>query len=399
MMLISVDTLRSDHLGYAGYPRPVSPNIDALAADSLVFTEAYSQSGWTLPSMATVFTGKYPKDHGAVNFHCTINKELPTLPSVLKEHGYYTVGFVSHLLLYPRYGFDRGFDKYDYSVLEGRNPHEISTSRDLSMSVSQELETIKRPFFLWVHFFDPHFRYLDHLGWTHFGDSDLDRYDQEIAFTDYQLGVIFSSLKKRQLYENTIIVFLADHGEEFGEHGGQYHDTHYQEVLRIPLMVKAPFLKAGKSATIAEQIDIFPTVLAMAGIQPDGDYPGKNLIKSLHTDRPVFVESERPPGFRLRSAIYKGFKLVHIDNVDIFTIPVESRGAYAEPKNVYPGTYLFDLSKDPEEKQNLFSSDNPMGKEMLKILGNHFSGVPYRSEEIPLDDGIKNKLRGLGYLR
>ena len=196
IVFLSVDTVRHDHLGYAGDSRPVSPTIDGLAKEGVVFPNAYSQSGWTLPSMATIFTGRYPKDHGATDFHRRIGTQLPTLASILEKHGYDTRGYVSHIVLKPKYGFHKGFMKYDYAVLDYGNPHNVATSKQLTDLALMSLRDIKEPFFLWVHYFDPHFVYLSHTQWASFGNSDVDRYGQEIAFTDYHIGRLLSDLRQ-----------------------------------------------------------------------------------------------------------------------------------------------------------------------------------------------------------
>lgn len=398
VLLISVDTLRHDRLGYVGHFRPVSPHIDKLAEEGVVFRNAYSQSGWTLPSMATILTGKYPKDHGATALHRGMKRGLPTLASILREHGYDTRGHVSHILLTPKYGLDRGFCEYDYSVLRHGNPHNIATSKTLTDLALASLEQIEEPFFLWVHYFDPHFAYLCHDRWRAFGDTDVDRYDQEIAFTDYHIGRLIRSLRQSNLYKRTIIVMTSDHGEEFGEHGGKYHYTSYQEVLRVPLIIVAPFLKPGTSNVIAEQIDILPTILNMLGIEATGDFPGKDLWGDKKDNRPVFAERDRPPGFKQRTIIHGDRKLICIEEADTTNIPASSRVVFSEVKNVHPGVMMFDLPSDPAEKDNIFSQGDPTAETLLAILAAHFSGADLPTEEIQLDEETREKLRSLGYL-
>jgi arylsulfatase A-like enzyme len=399
VLLVSVDTLRPDRLGYVGHQRQTSPNIDKLAKEGLVFTNAYSQSGWTLPSMATILTGRYPKDHGATDFHWGMNKRLPTLASILREHGYDTRGYVSHLVLTPRYGLNKGFGKYDYSVLNYGNPHYVATSSQLTDLVLRDLRDIEEPFFFWVHYFDPHFEYLSHQHWAHFGNSPIDRYDQEIAFTDYHIGRILSYLRQLDLYDNTIIIFTSDHGEEFGEHGSKYHYTCYEEILRVPLIIKAPFLEPGISTTVAEQIDFLPTILAMLNIEPVKDYPGRNLLVETQDDSVVFIERDRPPGFKQRAVICGRHKLIRIEATDIEKIPPNSRATFSEVENVKPGIFMFDLSRDPNEQESIFSPGNGRAEKLLAILAAHFAGQKMPTQEIEIDEEMRRKLRSLGYIQ
>ena len=162
LVLISVDTLRPDALGFAGNARATSPNVDAIAREGVIFRRATSAAGWTLPSMATIFTGRYPRDHGATRYDRKIREGIPMLASILRERGYDTRAYVSHILLGADYGFARGFDVFDDSVLRVGNPHDVSTAVPLTDRLLADLEArpLVEPFFLWVHYFDPHFKYL-----------------------------------------------------------------------------------------------------------------------------------------------------------------------------------------------------------------------------------------------
>ena len=399
LVLISVDTLRPDHLGMNGCPHPDSPNIDQLALQGRVFTRAYSQAGWTLPSMASILTGRFPKDHQAVDFHFSLRRDLPTLASILKEFGYDTRADVSHVLLTSTYGLDRGFTHYDASVLDRGDPHKISTSKELAELALKDLAAARRPFFLWVHFFDPHFAYLPHAEWTSFGDSAPDRYDQEIAFTDGYIGRILRYLDEKKLARNTVVVLVADHGEEFGEHGGIFHETCYDEVLRIPLIIRAPGLAANVDTSLVEQIDILPTILSRLGVPLPPDLPGRNLLAGPGTPHPLYIERDRPPGTRQRAVIFDGMKLVHVEPRDTTLIPAESRAESVEVKNVFVGDYLYDLRRDPGELKNLYRPGDPMGEKLMALLAGHFRGVDMPPENVIVDQEMRERLRSLGYIQ
>jgi arylsulfatase A-like enzyme len=397
LVLITVDTLRPDHLGFGGHGRDTSPACDRLATEGMVFPNSYSQSGWTLPSVATIFTGQYPKDHGATDFHWTLDMKLPTLAGILRRNGYDTMGFVSHVMLTPTYGIADGFASYDYSVLNVGHPHDVATARDLTDLAITGVRKAKNPYFLWVHYFDPHFEYLAHPEFARFGDSDLDRYDQEIAYTDRQIARLLDRLPDR---ERTVIVFTSDHGEEFGEHDGAFHYTLYEENMRVPLVITAPGLEAGVDSSITEQIDLLPTMLSLLDIGPPPDLPGRDLLNEPRPDdRPVFTERDRPPPWRQRGIVKGSLKLLFIEEADSASIPPSSRGTHVTVTNVHPGAYLFDLSADPGEKHNIYDDSNPRALELLGQMTTHFSERKYEEAGVELDPELLQKLRSLGYIR
>jgi len=396
VLLISVDTLRPDRLGYGGNARPTSPAIDRLAGEGIAFPNAFSAAGWTLPSMATILSGRYPKDHRATSFRSALRDDLPTLSSILKRRGYDTRGYVSHLALSPQYGFDRGFDRFDDSVLDIGHPHLASTDRQLTDRVIADFGDIRAPYLLWVHYFGPHYDYLWHEGWESFGRSDSDRYDQEVAYTDSHIGRLLDELTRRGLYENTIVVFVADHGEEFGEHGGQYHYTLYNEVLRVPLIIRAPSLAPGSQSARVEQIDLLPTILGLleAPTGPGETFAGRDVLAPAAPRGPTFFERDRPPPWRQRAVMDGRYKLVVIEEVASQSGPVDS----ATPvENVHPGIYLYDLEEDPGEQVNLYAEGDPRARDLLAVLEKHFAREAAIGPKLEIDEALREKLRSLGY--
>src|SRR5258706_1846232 len=180
---------------------------------------------------------------------------MPTLATILRARGYDTRGYVSHLVLTANYGVAQGFDRFDDSVLSVGMPSLSSTDRQLTDRVIAGLADLRQPYLLWVHYFGPHYDYLWHEGFESFGRTDSDRYDQEIAHTDAQIGRLLDALGQRGLANNTVIVFVSDHGEEFGEHGGQYHYTLQSEVMHVPLIIDAPGLAPRSESALGEQVD------------------------------------------------------------------------------------------------------------------------------------------------
>jgi arylsulfatase A-like enzyme len=393
LVLISVDTLRPDRLGYHGHARPTSPGIDRLARGGVVFTNAISVSGWTLPSMATILTGHYPKDHGAVDLHWSLDTALPTLARILRREGYDTYGFVSHVMLTPTYGMGDGFAHFDFSVLNVGNPHEVKTSQKLTEIARRGMRNLKEPYFVWVHYFDPHFAYLEHAQYA-FGQGEVDRYDAEIAYTDYYVDELLKVVDR----ENTVVVFTSDHGEEFGEHDGKYHYTLYDEVMRVPLIIKAPGVAPHHDDRVAEQIDLLPTVLNLLGVEAPEGLPGRDLLATETTARPVFLERDRPPQWRQRGVVMGGKKLVVIEEADTTLVPESSRREEIAVTNVHPDVYLYDLARDPGERVNLFARDDSTSLALLGILTTHFATASARPQPVQLDQDLLDKLRSLGYV-
>ncbi len=399
VLLICVDTLRPDRLGYNGHRRKTSPTIDKLAAEGVRFEKCYSVSGWTLPSMATILTGAYPRDHLATDFHWAMDPTLPTLAAILRKQGYDTRAYVSHVFLKPIYGFGDGFGSFDFSVLNVGHPHDVATASELTDLAIADLPKTKKPFFFWVHYFDPHAKYLAHGEWASFGDTDIDRYDQEIAFTDFHISRLIAELKRRGMYDDTIIVFTSDHGEEFGEHGGDYHETLYDEVLLSPLVIVAPFLEPGVNQTVAEQTDYLPTILGLLKIPAPPKLPGKDLFATSRETGPIFLERDRPWPWVLRGVIDGHDKLFVVEVADSAKIPVASRGNYSDVVNVIPGVYMYDLLQDPGEKRNIYTETNPRARELLALLARQFASPRERVHRVEVDEELNKKLRSLGYIR
>ena len=400
VLLISVDTLRPDRLGYAGHLRNTSPTIDELAKDGVVFTNCQSASGWTLPSMATILTGRYPKDHGATDLHLKMDQRLVTLASLLHDQGYLVRGYISHLLLQPQYGLDKGFDTYDTSVLKvGHHPHKATTAKPLTDRAVEDLASISEPFFLWVHYFDPHYAYLSHERWTDFGHDDIDRYDQEIAHTDFHISRLLAALRERSLDDNTIIVFTSDHGEEFSEHAGQYHYTMYGEVIKVPLIIRAPFLRPRVEQSPVEQIDLLPTILQMCDIRSHKRFAGRDILSEDYDGRPVFIERDRPPPYIQRGIIHGNHKLIVITLAEVSNIPQSFRATDSPVTNVKEGVYMYNLSNDPDERKNVYDENDPTARKLRAMLDDHFAGDTRSEQQIILDEDLRDQLESLGYIR
>ena len=396
VLLITVDTLRPDRLGYSGNTRPTSPAIDRLAREGVVFRNAYSEAGWTLPSIASILSGRYPKDHGAVDFESALRDGVPTLATILRGRGYDTRGYVSHLILTPHYGVAQGFDHFDDSVLQVGLPSLSSTDRQLTDNVNAGLADIRQPYFLWVHYFGPHYDYLWHAGWESFGRTDRDRYDQEIAHTDSHIGRLLDELRKRGLYDDTVVVFVSDHGEEFGEHGGVYHYTLHGEVMRVPLIIRAPGLAPRSDSALIEQVDVLPTILGLLRIAPDpgAALPGRDALAATTPHGPLFFERNRPSRWHQRGVLDGHYKLVVIEEIpDVGPEPYVK----SPPQNIHPGIYLYDVEADPGETKNLYAEGDERARALLGLLQQHFAQREAGEHKLEVNEDLRAKLRDLGY--
>lgn len=404
ILLITVDTLRPDHLGYGGGRSGMSPTIDALARTGVVYRNAFSVSGWTLPSIASIMTGRYPREHGMVSWESAIDTTLTTMAQMLKSRGYNTGGFVSHIVLKRAFGLATGFDTYDDSVLNVGHPHKVSTAYPLTNLALEYIESVEEPYFVWIHYFDPHFDYLIHERYEAFGESATDRYDQEIAATDRQIDRLVRAIHARGDIDDTVIIFTSDHGEEFGERGGVYHRTLYDEVLRVPFVIRAPGLAPAVDDRPVEQIDVLPTVYGLLGIKDDR-LPGRDMLSpAAGDDRAVYAERQHPPLWAQQSVRNSRFKLIVVEDVDT-TLIAEAMipnlpQIREDVQNVIPGTYLFDLVNDPGETYNIYSDDHEEGRNLLVNLVEYLeSGAPVQSPRVEMDEETLEKLRSLGYIQ
>ncbi len=299
VILISMDTLRADHLGAYGYSRPTSPNIDALAARGVLFENAISQSSWTRPSHTSMFTGLYPAEHGVVSMsgHKKFPPGVPTLASVLSRNGYATAAFTGGAHMSRKFGFDRGFDIYR---THGRRFEDNLEPARKWLEANRD-----RPFFMFFHGFDSHKPYksepvdrraldlpaqalrgIAEICKGGGGRSDLrpylGEYDAAIHRGDRSLGRLFAALDDMGLHDNTLIVFVSDHGEEFLEHGRCFHiRTLYREVLHVPLIIAVPGATPRRvSSTVAASASIPSTILDILGAGR-GRLPGLSLAAAL----------------------------------------------------------------------------------------------------------------------
>jgi arylsulfatase A-like enzyme len=330
ILLITVDTLRADRLSAWGYLRPTSPNLDRLAAEGVRFDQAQVQWPKTTPSFASIFTATYPKDNQIVRTAGQpISCGFLTLPEVLKRRGYATYAVIANAAVGSDFFFNQGFDEYVETWklphgADGADPNRAEAVTNLAVGLLDKLQKTGKPYFLWIHYLDPHFPYEPPPGARdkfqndeHFdpsvkipispdrpkqqmfaigservldGHEDLAfylaRYDAEIAYTDAQIGRLLDEMKKRRMLEKTVTAFTADHGESLGDHG--YYFDHgrfsFQTCLHVPLILHYPgVLKPRVDKEPAELIDLAPTLLEAAGVPLDHGFwmQGRTLTPRL----------------------------------------------------------------------------------------------------------------------
>lgn len=407
IVLVSIDTLRSDHLPAYGYGQGQTPNIDRLAADGVLFEHAYSHCPLTLPSHLSVFTGRLPYEHGVRNnIGYTFDREsLPTLASLLKARGYATGASVSSYVLRAETGVSSGFDFYDDGVavrndqplgrLERRGQQTLSAA-------TTWLEGAPRSFFFFLHLFEPHSPYDPPPEFRQVGGGP---YDGEISAADAVVGELLDWLSTKGLYAETLIVLLSDHGEGLGDHGESEHGVFlYREALQVPLVLKLPQSEhAGLRVTTPVQlIDVLPTVLGIVGVgtaerapDPKGGQ-GKAIPGDSSTGPPLHLA-----GTSLLDVAFAGnrsrplysetlYPRIHLGWSELRSVIDGFNHFIAAPE-----PELYDLAADPNEQTNRYTADPEVARLLESALSTHHSDI-----ELPqtLDAGERQRLEALGYL-
>ncbi len=344
LLILSIDTLRADHLGCYGYTRGTSPNIDALAARSVVFDSAESASSWTLPSMTSLMTGLSVSGHNCDHLGSRLDPSYTTLAELLRDGGYDTELVASHLFLSTPYGLQQGFTHVDTSVVQEANDITSQDVSDLGIEWLKQKSAVKDgvPWMLWLHYYDPHAPYLKHAGVSEaFGtDSDLDLYDGEIAYTDQHIGRLLEELARSTQAPNTIVIVVADHGEEFGEHGHKGHGyALYEECVRVPLILSAPDIAARRVPDVVPSIDLLPTLLDLCRVEPRQELEGQALTPLLHGQ----ALPEQEAGSEVRWQVGQDLRSLHVGRWKRIE-------GHANEQEV---SQLFDIPADPHEECDL----------------------------------------------
>jgi arylsulfatase A-like enzyme len=410
-VLISIDTLRADHLGVYGHARPTSPHLDAFAAGGVVFEDARSTAAWALPAHASMLTGLTPARHGGRTFRHFLPSELPTLATLLHARGFATAGFVNSGFLKPRFGIARGFGTY--ALFREDDSPEGAAPRITQRALAWLEEHRDRPFFLFLHYFDVHSDYsavprirqefapepgrltgtTAELMRIRGSGGPVDAADAErlarlcdagIRQLDEGLAPLLAWLETSGALEQTMVVVTADHGEEFGEHGSVGHDrTHYRELLHVPLVLRGAGLPAG--VRVAEPVsltDLAPTLLRLLGVEPPPDLDGRDLAPLWRSPagpaapRPLFAETSPQAEDALRSVRLGPLELIRdrrtgrAELYDLASDPGETRDFSAErPEDAaHPGALLDALEAGAREPA-VHGEDDPELEAQLRALG------------------------------
>ncbi len=390
VLIVTMDTTRADHLGCYGYDGVRTPNIDAVAREGVLFEEAFSVQPVTLPAHASIFTGQYPFRHGVRdNNYFRLSGESATLAEMLQDAGYLTTAFVASYVLDRQFGLDQGFEYYNDRFIRPKRKGRLPVDRrasEVSFLAAEWLEELKdeiakKPFFLWLHYYDPHADYdPPHPYRTAYGNP----YDGEIAYMDDWLGFFFKELRRRGLWENTIVVLVADHGEGLGDQGEKTHGMFiYRSTTRVPLIIKYPsqLPRGVRVKQRVSTVDILPTVLELLRIEVDEELDGitlRDIIAGRPTieERPVYSETHIPRSFHWS-------ELKGVRRGDWFYIDA-------------PKPELYSIGNDTD--QNVHEEHAERAGEMKRVISQMIadSGEP-SAEPVAIGSEMVERLRALGY--
>ena len=423
LLLITIDTLRADRLQFYGYKRNTAPFLGKLTEHGIVFTNAYSTASWTVPAATSLVTGVYPFSHGVIQGsvrkghiykQAPVPKKLPNLPEQLRALGYRTYAVTANYHLTKELGFGRGFDRY--ACVGFCTAEKVNQS---FLKWKNEIEAQNGPVFIWLHYFDPHIPYIGRQPWLKQYQNDeteieSDRisslirpvlmrqeiknkgqriltlakshYDSEINYCDNQIKQLFQEFPSLEHY---VLLFTADHGEEFREHGRLGHARNlYNETVRIPLFIRLPeTVSTTSSKEVASLVDVAPTLLAIAGGKAPQSWQGRALIDqrgqiSPQEGRHVLAQLHNGIAPPLNALIGKNWKLIIHDKTQ--------------------DKELYNLLDDPAERNNLTTLQPEKTREQNEILQKlvlSLTPAPKAGETKPLQKDKEEMLRSLGYIQ
>jgi arylsulfatase A-like enzyme/thioredoxin-like negative regulator of GroEL len=399
VLLITIDTLRADHVGAYGDRRGLTPTLDRLAHEGVRVANAYAHVPMTLPSHATIMTGLYPYHNGVRgNVTFRLDRTQPTLAAALKNAGYRTAAFVGAFVLDARFGLNSGFDLYDDRMLGSGSSLEVvqrpagqvlSAAADWMIqsrspsTVQPPAQSRERPgpWFVWVHLYDPHEPYDPPEPYRTRYASDL--YAGEVAYADAALGAFLDRLRASAMLDRTLVVATSDHGESLGDHGERTHGLFaYNATLRVPLIFWVPNRTAVEARQPARLVDLAPTILDLVGGDGLAGVDGRSIRPALGgdsaaADQPSYFEALNANLTRgwapLRGVISGGWKLIDL-----------------------PIPELYDLAADPAESRNLYATQRDRARPLESVLDRFMSGKENLAVAA-VDPDAEARLRSLGY--
>lgn len=395
LVVITLDTTRADHIGAYGSTLVETPALDRLGREGIVFEQAMTTAPLTLPAHSSMFTAKFPPEHGARdNGGFFLGPEHETLAEVLKGRGYATGGFVAAFVLDAKWGIDQGFDTYvddfDVSIGRSRSAGEIQRRGDEVVDHALPwIESVKQqPFFAWLHFYDPHTPYdpPEPFRSRYKGHP----YRGEVAFMDAQVARVVEFLEQRGLLEKTVIMVIGDHGESLGEHGEEQHGFFiYEAATHVPFIVRTPF-EATRGRRVADPVravDLMPTALELLGAATPAGVSGRSLTPLMAgTVQTLDLEGYAEAMYPLHHYGWSDLRALRAGRYKLIDAP--------RPE-------LFDLEADPKETTNIFEQRRSLGDLMvnrLRQMEQAFTQVTAQQPAEDVDPEVRARLAALGYV-
>ena len=398
LVVITLDTTRADRLGAYGYPNAGTPNFDGLAQEGVLFDHASTAAPITLPAHSSLFTGRFPPQHGVRdNGGYFLSDKEQTLAETLKARGYATGGFIAAYVLDSKWGISQGFDTYfdDFDLSKYKVFSMGAIQRPGNEVVDKALPWMDQhraaPFFAWVHLYDAHAPYNPPEPFK--SRYPNEPYQGEISFADSQVGRVVQFLRDRDVLEKTVIVVMGDHGESLNDHGEEGHGFFvYESVVHVPLVVRAPYslMKNRRVSDPVRSVDVMPTVLDLLGVPapPDAVIDGVSVTPLMTGSR---------PDMGLEAYAEAVYPLHHFGWSDLRALRQGRYKLIAAPR-----PELYDLQEDPKEANNLYTGRKALGDRMLGRLGEmeaHFkTSAQTKSQAVEVDPDAKARLAALGYV-
>ena len=395
LVLVTLDTTRADRIGAYGARDVETPTFDALAQSGVLFEQAVSVAPLTLPAHSSLFTGRFPPEHGVRdNGGFFLGPEQLTLAEVLKARGYRTGGFVGAYVLDSKWGLNQGFDTYvdDFDLSKTRGVSLGAIQRPGNEVVDKALPWIQQsaatPFFAWIHLYDAHspYRPPEPFASRYRGHP----YNGEIAFADSQVGRIVAQLQSSGLFDRTVVVVMGDHGESLGDHGESAHGFFiYESVTHVPLVIRAPFSLTSnrRVSDPVRSVDVMPTVLDLLGVPQPGAISGVSLVS-------LMTGAKRELGLDTYSEAM--YPLHHYGWSDLRAL---RSGRYKVIDS--PRPELYDLDRDPQEATNIFAERQALGDRMiaqLRTMEGTFAKTTATLPAVDVDPEARERLAALGYV-